>query len=123
MSDELIPLKPNEFPQVTLPHAPSSLFQGAKFTLKNTNFYIIARKSGGKGIQRIHKAIKLAWPKWISYFPFRSDPITILETDWGLGGGSLGSFALAVHLKGDYDAESAYMEFWSSQMIPTCGLV
>ena len=111
MNDQLSFLESSEFPKNEFIEVDSSLYDGVRFLVKDTTFIVFVRKNSAIGIERFHKAINLAWPKWLSFFPIKSQPITILETDWGLGGGSLGPFILAIHLKDDYDEASAkYLE-------------
>lgn len=111
MNDQLSILDSSHFPKNEFIEVDSSLYNGIQLIIKDTKFFVFVRKNSEIGIERFQKAINLAWPKWLSFFPIKSQPITILETDWGLGGGSLGPFILAIHLKGKYDDESAkYLE-------------
>jgi hypothetical protein len=123
ISAGLITLELSEFPVNNYVKIDPLHYEGAKFTLREATFSIFARKQNGIGIDRFYEGVKLAWPKWLSYFPLKTRPITIIETDWGLGGGSLGSFVLAVHLREKYDAESsAYLESvlgWPAQSTGT----
>jgi hypothetical protein len=84
-----------------------SVYEGAHFVCGGTKFFVYGRKQAGIGMQRLAEAIELTWPRWISYFPVQTPPITVVETEWGLGGGSLGNFTVAIHLRGDYDEDSA----------------
>jgi hypothetical protein len=111
MSESFHPLAQNEFPKLDAFELDPHLYDGARLVLGETVFFVFGRKKGAIGVHRLSQGIRLTWPKWTSRFAFNVPPITFIETDWGLGGGSLGSYTLAVHLRGEYDeASSRYLE-------------
>lgn len=101
----------NDFPKNDLIEIDPNVYYGIRTAIKGTCFNIFVRKKSAIGMERFHKSIGIAWPRWQSFFPIQCPPITILETDWGLGGGSLGPFTIAVHFKEKYDSDSSkYLE-------------
>lgn len=107
MDKETCHLEQSEFPQTHYIEIEPSMYHGIRFSVDGTEFNVLGRKENGIGTERLRKAILLAWPKWTSYFPLKCPPITIIDSDLGLGGGAVGPFTLAVYLKGDYDADSS----------------
>ena|SRR5437868_8251344 len=93
MTSQLKDIDPSEFPKLDIISIEPNYYDGVCFTLGETKFLVFGKKQNGIGIERFLKAIKLTWPIWFSFFSIKTPPITIVETDWGLGGGSYFLFA------------------------------
>lgn len=112
-------LQVSDFPKSEFLDISTEYYDGVGISKDGTDFLIFGKKKHGIGASRLSSAIEATWPLWTQFFSFQIPPITLIDTDWGLGGGSLGPFMIAVHLKGDYDEISAnYLEAvlgWSQQ--------
>lgn len=98
--------------QERVPKNALSKIEASKYTfgslqIKGTTFFILGRKQGGLGIERLRKAIELYWPMWYEKFPYSFPEISFIDAEQYIGAGPYegADNVLGINLGGEFTAE------------------